>query len=317
MNVYKLLMSEDAHKKETLNAIYLAGAVLCYASVPLFLKHFSATIDPWTVNAVRYTVGTLIWLPAVVLLRRHVPEGRSVWKDAMFPAAINICGQVAWAMLPYPPFNNDASVTGFVVRLSFLFAILFGFCVSGKERMLAGKSVFWAGVLLSVFGLYLLYHGSIAFARATPLGIFMIVVVALFWGAYGVSVHRFMEWYPTRLAFGVISLYTAGGLILLMLVNGNPASLVHAEAGNLALLVLSGIIGISMSHVMMYRSIKWIGPVLTSGAMMTAPFVTVLGAMLFLGESMSGLQWTGGVILVASGLMLVTAKRETTVKKRS
>jgi len=288
----------------------LAVAVFCYGSVPLFLRYFSTKLDPWTVNGFRYSIAAIIWLPAVIFLSKKVPCGRSVWRDALVPAAINIGGQTLWALLPYKPFDNDASVTGFAVRSSFLFTILFGFCISRSERSLAGKKIFWIGVAASVVGLVLLSVASLKGRNSTPLGMFMIIVTAIFWGAYGVAVHSRMKSYSPVLSFGVISMYTAGSLIVCMLIRGSPGELAGLDGRNLLLLVLSAVFGIAISHVLLYRAIKDLGPVVTSGGTMVAPFVTVIGAMLFLNETMTAVQWAGGLLVVISGILLVMAKRK-------
>ncbi|MCK5849571.1 MAG: DMT family transporter [Kiritimatiellae bacterium] len=290
----------------------LVVAVCCYGSVPLFLRYFSTRLDPWTVNGFRYSIASIIWLPVVIILSKRVPRGRSVWKDALVPAAINICGQILWALLPYKPFDNDASVTGFAVRSSFLFTILFGFCVSKGERSLAGKKVFWIGVAASVAGLVLLSAASLSGKNSTPLGMFMIILTAVFWGAYGVAIHSRMKPYSPVLSFGVISMYTAGSLIVCMLIRGNPSELAGLDGRNILLLVLSAVFGIAISHVLLYRVIKDLGPVVTSGGTMAAPFVTVVGAMLFLNETMTSVQWAGGLLVVVSGILLVMAKKDPT-----
>ena len=37
--------------------VYLALGILAFSSIPIFLKHFSASLDAWTVNGFRYSVG--------------------------------------------------------------------------------------------------------------------------------------------------------------------------------------------------------------------------------------------------------------------
>ena len=294
---------------DMLAVMCLVVAICFYGSVPLFLRYFSTKLDPWTVNGFRYAIAAIIWLPAVVVLRKKVPAGRSVWKDALVPASINIGGQMLWSFLPYPPFDNDASVTGFAVRSSFLFTILFGFCISKSERFLAGRKIFWVGVAISIAGLVLLSMESLSGKNSTPLGMFMIILTAVFWGAYGVAVHSRMKSYSPFLSFGVISLYTACSLMACMLIKGQPSDLAGLAGGDLLLLVGSAVFGIAFSHVLLYKAIKSLGPIVTSGGTMAAPFITVVGAMLFLNETMTGMQWVGGVLVVISGVLLVMGRR--------
>lgn len=284
----------------------LALSVLCFSSVPLFLKHFVGFLDAWTVNGIRYGVATLFWLPFVIRFRRDVPRGRNPWRDALFPAAINILGQIGWALLPY---YIDVSIIAFVIRCSFLVTILFGFSVLPAERPLARQRAFWIGVALSIGGIALMYGGSFRQVHASPVGWLILALTTIFWGMYGVSVKRHMDGYSVRLSFGIISLYTTAALLVLMFALGDwtrAAALSPATAG---LLAASALIGIAFSHVLLYTSIRVLGPVVTDGGALATPFLTTFGAWLFFGEHMHGAQWLAGCAIIAGSLLLIVARR--------
>ncbi|KKK59604.1 hypothetical protein LCGC14_3032730, partial [marine sediment metagenome] len=105
-------------------ALCSVAAMMCFGGVPVFLKHLAKqeyNLDSWTVNAVRYGVATLFWLPFVVVLgrRSRAPRAgqarRSIWVAAIVPAIPNLIGQVGWALCPY---NAEATTIGFVIRTS-------------------------------------------------------------------------------------------------------------------------------------------------------------------------------------------------------
>lgn len=292
----------------TAAVLCMVASVFCYASVPVFLRHFVDLLDAWTVNGIRYSVGALIWLPFVVVLLRKVDGGRRVWRDALAPTAVNLCGQIGWAFCPY---HNSPSVIAFVIRISFLFAILFGFLILPEERLLAKRPLFWWGVGGCVAGLVVMYlEGFLGAGGTTPLGLAIIVVTAIFWGAYAVSIQRWLSAYPARLSFGVISLYTAAVLVALMFSVGEYRQLAALSAKNWALLALSAMLGIAFAHVLSYRAIHRLGPIVTSGGSLCAPFVTFLCAWVVLEDQMTLLQWCGGGILIVGGLFLVWAKAQ-------
>jgi len=270
--------------------IATTGAMFCYGSVPIFLRHFANYLDFWTVNAVRYSVAAVFWLPFVAMLSRrqrpvpHRVRG-NVWKDALVPACVNLAGQIGWGASPY---FVPASTIGFMIRLSFLFTVLLGFVFVRSERPLAKRPLFL---------------GTLA-------GMGILLATAFFWGAYSVSVRRYMVGYPLRLSFGVICLYTAVGLVALMLAFGDYARLARLNARTWPVLVASAFIGIAFGHVFYYRGIHALGPVVCSGVQTATPFVTYLGAMVFLGEIMTPLQLAGGVAVVAGGGLLIKARSE-------
>ncbi|MBN1268751.1 MAG: DMT family transporter [Kiritimatiellae bacterium] len=285
----------------------LVAAVVFFASIPIFLKYFARTLDAWTVNGIRYAFAALFWLPFVVAAKARSAMDRRIWRDAVPPAAVNIIGQAAFALSPY---YNDASVVGFVGRSSFLFAIVFGFWLLPRERPLARQPMFWIGACGTLAGLAALYAGGVRVGATSPLGLTILLITALTWGLYSVLVGRRMMGYPTRLAFGVISLYTAAGLLVLLFLFGDWRRAAGAGWRDWGLLWGSALIGIAFGHVFMYRAIRDLGPIITEGGLLLNPFVTSLGAFIFLGERMGGIEWVGGVLLVLGSFLLLAAKRQ-------
>jgi len=293
--------------------IATTGAMFCYGSVPIFLRHFANYLDFWTVNAVRYSVAAVFWLPFVAMLSRrqrpvpHRVRG-NVWKDALVPACVNLAGQIGWGASPY---FVPASTIGFMIRLSFLFTVLLGFVFVRSERPLAKRPLFLTGSVACLAGVALMFvEGLSVGGPGTLAGMGILLATAFFWGAYSVSVRRYMVGYPLRLSFGVICLYTAVGLVALMLAFGDYARLARLNARTWPVLVASAFIGIAFGHVFYYRGIHALGPVVCSGVQTATPFVTYLGAMVFLGEIMTPLQLAGGVAVVAGGGLLIKARSE-------
>ena len=291
----------------------LVGAMLGYGCVPVFLRFFIQTekMDFWSVNAARYSVAAIFWSPAVFLLLKRqresgVPAGRSVWRDALVPTAVNLFGQATYGAAPA---FVSAPTIGFVIRLSFLFAVLFGFLFIAEERLLAARPAFLVGAALSLAGVVAMFLGQLrAEGTGSVAGLAILLASTIGWGAYAVSVRKWMAPYPVRLGFGVISLYTSGGLILLALAFGRPGTLAPLSGGMWLVLILSGLIGVTFAHVMYYRGIHRLGPVVASGMLMATPFVTYTGAALALGETMAPAQLAGGITVVAGGVLLVVAK---------
>jgi len=313
----------SSNRDRSIAVLCTLASMLCFSSVPIFLRFFTKYLDFWTVNAVRYSVAAVFWLPFVVVLGRRFRAGeirpagdghenlptRSVWVAAIVPAAVNIVGQIGWAISPY---YATASTVGFVIRTSFLFTILMGFVFVPAERRLGRQAGFYVGAIVSLAGVTLMAAGRTTQAgpadRTTLLGVALLIGTAVFWGAYAATVRRFMAGYPLRLAFGVISLYTAVTLGLLMLGFGRYEQLADLPAKIWILLALSGFIGIAISHVLYYRGIHNLGPVVANGITLAGPFVTALAAVVVLDESMTIMQLIGGVTVVAGGGVLVWVK---------
>jgi len=291
----------------------MLAATLGFGIIPIFLKHFAQSLDAWTVNGVRYSVGALFWLPFLLFLdrrpdrKRTLAPGRNVWRDAVVPSIVNTVGQAAFGVSPY---FIPASTMGFVLRLSFLFTIVFGFAVIAEERLLTRKPAFWVGAVLSLAGVLAMFVEEIQGGIGSIAGLAIIVVTAVAWGAYSVTVRYYMADYSARQSFGVISLYTSAALVILMLLFGHAGSLAGISLGLWANLMLSALIGIAFGHVLYYRGIHRLGPVVASGMSLMTPFVTYLAAVFFLGERLNGVEWLGGALVVVGGGLLVLARAQ-------
>ena len=293
------------HHAERKGVPFLVAAVLTFGSIPLFLKHFTAFLDAWTVNGLRYGMAALFWLPFVIRLRRSSPRGRNVWRDAVPPTIVNIVAQVGWALAPY---HNDASVIGFVSRASFLFSMVVGFALLPQERAVVRRPLFWLGAAGIAVGLYCMYRSGVEQGSTSFLGMAIMLGTAVSWGFYGVLVRRHLEVYDVRLSFGVISLYTTAALWVAMFAFGEWPQALHLSPSLWGLLTTSAILGIALSHVLLYRSIHTLGPVVTEGGLCACPFLTALGAVIVLDETMGLAQWVGGSLLAFGCICLVVSR---------
>jgi len=295
------------------------GATLCFGGVPPVLRHLSLYLDPWTVNATRYSTAALFWLPYVVLTSRRLGRGgagrfaRNIWVAALIPTAWNILGQIGWAVCPY---YAEASTIGFVIRSSFLFTVLMGLAFIPVERLLLRRPIFYVGAALGVGGVTAIFLQKLlapADQQTGATGVVLIVVTAVFWGGYAVSVRRCLAGYPLRLAFGVICLYTSTALVLVAVAAGllgktRPLSALPGREW--AWMLGSAMLGIALGHILLYRAIHGIGPLVTNGIALIQPFVTFAAAAAALGETMGASQLAGGLAVVAGGYCLVRARGE-------
>lgn len=281
--------------------------ILTWASMPLFLKHFTQFLDGWTVNGLRYGIAVLIWLPYLIVHIRSHALTPGIYKDAWIPAGCHIFGQVCWGLSPY---HNDASIMHFIGRSTFLFMILFGFLLLHEERKLFVRPVFWLGVAGTIGGVLCMYAGGSEQGSTSLLGVLLLLGAGAGWAAYGVTVKKYMGRHSARLSFAVISMYTAPVLIAIMFLMGDWRLIGDLSVPTWGWMVLSAITGIAMAHVLLYVVLKQYGPIVSDGVFQLIPFITVLGAYVLFGERMTPLQWVGGLILIGAAYALLLAKRE-------
>lgn len=298
-------------KEKKMGALALLGATLCYGSVPVFLRYFTDYLDPWTVNGIRYSVAMLVWLPFVLLNGNSAPDSvlernGSIWTDAIIPSIVNAFFQIGWAVSPY---FLPASLIGFTIRLSFLFTIVFGFILVAEERPLAKNPRFILGASACILGTVLMFTARTGKIDQTSVfGMAVLIFTAICRAGYPPCVRRFMRDYPAHLSFGVISLYSGAILLVLMFLYGNTSDLLVLPGQLWFFVIASGLIGITFSHVMFYKGIHSLGPIVADGLLMLTPFITYLCAWIFLGETLSASRFLGGVIVVVGGFFLIAAK---------
>jgi len=298
--------SSSAANIGTLAYVALLGAILFWSSVPLFLKYFTTKLDAWTVNGLRYGFAALLLLPAVWRYDARRMPGRNIWRDALIPAVVNTLGQVGWALAPY---FIPASLMGFGIRSAFFFTLFASLWLLPEERYLARSPQFLIGGAICIAGITALFSSSLVHARTSPAGLAILFATALVWGFYGVSVRKYMQGYATQHSFGVIGLYTAAALLVLMFAFGDSRAALSMGGFPFALLLISAALGIAVAHVLMYYVISRLGPLIESGGEFMTPFLTFAGAALLFHERLNPWQWAGGLGVIAGSLLMVRAHR--------
>lgn len=320
-------------------ALFTLGA---WTAAPMFVKYFASDIDFWTSNGWRYSFAALCWFPLVVYLftRGRLPKG--IWKKAAIPAFFNSLGQVCFVGALY---LIAAGIVTFGLRAHIIFVAIGAAILFPQERALIRKPKFLiAGgvVLLGVCGVLLLGEATattpatgigigsadtgdaIAQAHDTPasesddsllqtLGITLSIFAGLFFACYGLSVRKCMSGIGPMTSFGVVSLYTAGAMLILMLIFGKDhgATAVTALTGTqFMLLVLSALIPIAFAHVAYYHGIAKLGVATVSGIVQLQPFtVSAVGFLLFREVLTFGQVIAGAVAIAGAFVMLAVQQR--------
>ena len=74
----------------------LAVAVGAFGSIPVFVRYFAWHLDVWTVNGVRYCLVAVAAAIYIAVEHRRRGVAPSLWRCALVPAAVNVCGQILW-----------------------------------------------------------------------------------------------------------------------------------------------------------------------------------------------------------------------------
>jgi drug/metabolite transporter (DMT)-like permease len=285
----------------------LAGSIVCWSTVPLFLRYFTTYIDAWTANGLRYPMAMVIWLPWLVALLRDRTQPRQFYMRALIPAGVNFGGQCFWALAPYYIYPG---LIAFVVRLTVLWTVIAAMIIFVDERSLARSRRFWAGLALAAMGFVGVsaYSGALR-GGASLAGVLISLGCSLLWGLYGVTVRWSMRGVDARKAFALIGWYTAAATIVVMVIAGEPTQARTMPAGAVLLLIASSVVGVAFAHVLYYAAIAQLGVAIAGGALLISPFLTASASYFLYGERLVLQQWAGGFVLVVGAAVLLWAQQ--------
>ena len=287
-----------------------------WSSVPLFIKHFSAAIDPWTSNGWRYGFSALLWMPVLIVGAlgiggRSLPRG--LWRAALLPAVFNAIGQAAftWAF-----YKLDPATVTFGLRMQIVFVATGAYLLFPSERAALRKPAAWGGIVLVLVGIggtVLMSAPSGAAAHsgeAHLLGIVLAIGSGIFFAAYALAVRWFMHGYHPVTAFAAISQYTALVTVALMLAAGDRHGLTALDTtvlsrGQFGLLLVSAIIGIALGHVFYYISIARLGVAVSSGVIQLQPFCVAIAQAALGWQSINRGQIAFGTGAVCGSMLLL------------
>jgi drug/metabolite transporter (DMT)-like permease len=285
----------------------LAISILLWATIPLFLRSFIHEIDGWTANGFRYAFAALLWvIPLIIFMKRGMVD-RKLFYYAIIPSIVNIIAQTFWAWTVY---YLEPGMVMFLSRLSLVFTVLASFALFPDERALIRSPYFWMGIFFLVMGFIgmNIMRGSLS-ATESWMGLFIIIGNAIFLGLYGVSVRCWMRGVKPWISFPIICIYTATGLVILMIMFGDPSDLLDMQPHRIVVLIISSIVGIALAHVFIYYAIEHLGVSISSGCQLVLPFMTTIGSYFIYGEIFSSGQWICGIGLLFGAALLLMAQR--------
>jgi len=299
------------------SSLALGAAMLLWSTVPLFLRSFIHEIDGWTANGLRYPFAALLWsVPLAVYLKQGKIDPR-LFRLALIPSLVNLIAQTFWAWTIY---YMEPGLVMFLARIGLLFSFVMSMALFQDERRLLRSPLFWIGIVFALFGFIgmNLASGALA-AKGTWIGLLIVLGQAFFMALYGVSVRYTMRGFKPWHSFPVIALYTSAGLIVLMMLFGNPQQVFEMPFNRIVLLGISAIIGIALAHICYYYALEHLGVSISAGCLLLTPFLTTAGSYVIYGEFFSIGQWMFGCVILVGAAVLLTAQRHLggSVKKKT
>jgi drug/metabolite transporter (DMT)-like permease len=295
---------------------YLTGAVLvlisatAFGAMPIFARYaYTAGVDPATLLFIRFTGAGLVLLALTRLRRQPLPQGRVLW-------AIILMGSVGYFGQALSYFTALTLIpAGLVALLLYLYPALVAFVAAlmFKERLTAPKA---GALVLALAGAALVIApqgGMVSSGQVQPLGIVLGLLAAVIYSGYILVGSRIIK-HAAPAPVSMVIMFSAavsfaGLLAVRRLTTGEGLHLPQTAGGWWAVAGLT-LIATVLAMVTFLAGIERIGP--TSGALLSTlePAVSVVLAVLLLGEGLSPLQAAGGTLILSAVFVLTGGEKK-------
>jgi drug/metabolite transporter (DMT)-like permease len=292
----------------SLGALACIGTLLCWSSAPLFIKYLTGYLDLWTQNLLRYGAACLFWLPVLLVAAKSGKLPSIVWKRALLPFIPNIIGQSLWAAAFYyidPGFASLLSMT------AFLWVIILSVIFFAEERLHLSNRLFRLSIILSMVGLLGVMFFHPAFTHSyTIIGIAIVMLYGLIWGLYAIAVKVSFRGIDSRIGFSVVSIYTVIAIFILTMFMGQPGKCLELSFNGWFAVIVSGITGIALGHVLYYIALRRLGPTTPSLVQLAQPFIVVVISYIIFSEKLTLPQLVFGMVLIAGAALAILSKKD-------
>lgn len=295
-NLGRVDLVDAAPRKNFTGADGLLLLTILFWSINFSLVKFAlAELPPLAFNGLRMALAAGLMLALVPTLgyslkfqRHHL--GRLVFLGLLGNTSYQLCFIFGIA-------RTSADNAALILATVPAWVALIG-TLTGTEKVTPGG---WLGVALSLAGISLIIWGGshqtqLHFGGTTFLGDTLILGATLCWSLYTLISRRMLRSYPS---ITVTSFTTAVGVVPLVLLSIPP--LAHLEWETISLtawssLVFSGIFGIALAYFFWNYGVSRLGSTRTSLYSNLTPPLALLTAWLLLGETLTLIQISGGLL---------------------
>lgn len=285
--------------------LFLVITAIIYASNILVGKAINE-LPPNTIAFFRVFIAFLIMLPigwkqAV----RHRVVFQKEWKPLLALALTGVAffNTFIYAALQYTSATNVSIMEASIPVVTIVFSMLFL-----KERLFGMQ---WLGVILSVVGaIWVITEGSWQVIRnlAFNIGDIIMIGAVLIWVFYSILVkyhmHKFPVYGSLLVMFIIANIVLFPIALIEWIVAGFPPVF---ETEHMLGLFYLGIFPSVIALILWNKGVEAVGPSQASIFLNFIPVFTIVGAVLFLDESVGLAQIVGAVVVIV-GVLLTTRK---------
>ncbi|MDO4485649.1 MAG: DMT family transporter [Bacillota bacterium] len=286
--------------KQLKGELYLLLAAVIWGSAFIFQKIGMDYIGPFTFGFFRFTLGSLALLPVIYIVgslnsKRPKADRRSItpFRDRQLITGAVLCGlanSIAGSLQQVGIVYTTAGKAGFITSMDIVIVPVILLFLRRKVPFLT-----WLGIAIACFGLYLL---CITEGFSIQLGDGLVMACAV---AYSFQI-LLIDYYSERvdvLKLSFMQFFIAGILSLI------PALLFEtidvSSVIDCAVPVLyTAVLEVSVAFTLQIAGQKHTPPAVATVIMSLEAFFSAVCGAMFLGETMSGREITGCVLMMAA-----------------
>jgi drug/metabolite transporter (DMT)-like permease len=246
-------------------------------------------------------------MPFLFISIRKNKFDRRIWRKALLPAAANLAMQSFYAGAFY--YIGPAFMV-LLTKTNIIWIAGFSLIFFPEERPLAKSKRFWFGLALSAAGVIgVMYFKEDFSTTKTMIGIVLALSMSVMWAVYTLLVRVAFKNIDSRQGFSVISIYTTAGFFVLTILFGNLTDCMHIGFWQWICVVVSGILGIALGHVLYYAAMRRIGATIPALVILAQPFIVLAISYFIFGESLNLFQILFGAVLLTGSALAVWAQQ--------
>jgi drug/metabolite transporter (DMT)-like permease len=275
-------------------ALLTALAMLAFAANSLLCRIAlqQGRIDPASFGAIRLAAGA-VTLVLVMRIRARGRAAATAGKAGDWLAAVLLFLYVACFSFAY---LRLAAGSGALILFGAVQLTMFAAGLRAGERFTKAG---WLGLALAAGGLVVLLLPGVA--APSLLGAALMALAGIAWGGYSLCGRGVPD--PLTATGGNFVRATPLGIILWLA----WAARSHADAGGVALALLSGAVTSGLGYVVWYAALPRLAALQAASVQLSVPLIAALGGVLLLGEAftarlaLASLAILGGIALVLKG----------------
>ena len=262
-----------------------------------FVAQKSATIAPFTFNAIRFMLGSLSLIPVILIFERSGLRNKQRIVNTFKYGIITGCVLFVASNLQHFGIVSieQASKAGFITGIYTVIVPIFGIFM-GKKTSLN----IWIGAILAVAGLYLV---SIVGTPVLEFGDLLLFVGAFFWAGHIMVIDKFVD-RVNPIMYSSVQFFTVSVISLVcMCIFEIPYFSLEALSASTVNILYAGIMSSGIAYTLQVLGQKNADPTAAAIIFSSESVFCAIGCTLMLGDKMT-LPAVMGCLLIFAGIIL-------------